>query len=417
MKAGVFSPSASRAIASTGRGSKSAIPSKETARSDEVGAPTAGRTVAARAAERRVRRVLSMVRRAFRGVGMPTGPSVHPAPAGARSASRARPVPAGPRRAESRVRRRPPPARCPRRGWAGSRGPGLPGCGRRPRCRSTRGGPRLRGAGTIRIPRDTRGTTGTSRRTGRRRSRSLAEAPWRIEPVLAGPIQADGVAVRVAQPRLAPQPRLVGGPRLERDAVAGEALADRVEGLAFQVDHREFRPGNRAGGEVQRQRRPPAGALEARIAGQAVDDLRKAEALVEDTCLPQVAGRQGHLIEVHGAWTRAGPGSLPVRFRPPPRSLLSQPPNNHWRYHMNRRQLGLAAATTAFALLAAGVPMLAAAGSDGGVKCAGLNECKGQSECKTATSECKGLNGCKGEGFVTKKSAQECVAAGGKVIS
>ena len=84
---------------------------------------------------------------------------------------------------------------------------------------------------------------------------------------------------------------------------------------------------------------------------------------------------------------------------------------------MNRRQLGLAAATTAFALLAAGVPMLAAAGSDGAVKCAGLNECKGLSECKTATSECKGLNGCKGEGFVTKKSAQECVAAGGKVIS
>ena len=62
---------------------------------------------------------------------------------------------------------------------------------------------------------------------------------------------------------------------------------------------------------------------------------------------------------------------------------------------MNRRQLGMAAATAAFALLAAGAPILASAGNDGAVKCAGVNECKGTSECKTATSECKGLNGCK----------------------
>ncbi len=84
---------------------------------------------------------------------------------------------------------------------------------------------------------------------------------------------------------------------------------------------------------------------------------------------------------------------------------------------MNRRQLGLAAATAAFALLAAGAPILASAGNDGAVKCAGVNECKGHSECKTATSECKGLNGCKAEGWVTMRSAKECVAAGGKVIS
>ena len=84
---------------------------------------------------------------------------------------------------------------------------------------------------------------------------------------------------------------------------------------------------------------------------------------------------------------------------------------------MNRRQMGLAAAAAAFTLLAAGVPLLVSAGSDGMVKCAGLNECAGHSECKTATSECKGLNGCKGEGWVTKGSAEECTAAGGKVIS
>jgi len=85
---------------------------------------------------------------------------------------------------------------------------------------------------------------------------------------------------------------------------------------------------------------------------------------------------------------------------------------------MNRRQLGTAAAAAAFALLAAGAPLASAmAGQDGAVKCAGVNSCKGESECKTATHECKGLNGCKGEGWVTKSSAAECEATGGKVIS
>ena len=85
---------------------------------------------------------------------------------------------------------------------------------------------------------------------------------------------------------------------------------------------------------------------------------------------------------------------------------------------MNRRQLGTAAAAAAFALLAVGAPLTSVvAAQDGGVKCAGVNSCKGLSECKTATSECKGLNGCKGEGWVTKSSAEECTAAGGKVIS
>jgi len=84
---------------------------------------------------------------------------------------------------------------------------------------------------------------------------------------------------------------------------------------------------------------------------------------------------------------------------------------------MNRRQLGMAAATAALALLTAGAPIYASAGNDAGVKCTGINECAGHSECKTATSECKGLNHCKGEGFVTTKSEKECVAKGGKVIS
>ncbi len=85
---------------------------------------------------------------------------------------------------------------------------------------------------------------------------------------------------------------------------------------------------------------------------------------------------------------------------------------------MNRRQLGSIAAAAAFALLSTGIAAFdAAAAKDAGVKCAGVNSCKGHSECKTATNECKGMNECKGHGWVTKSSESECTAAGGKVIS
>ena len=85
---------------------------------------------------------------------------------------------------------------------------------------------------------------------------------------------------------------------------------------------------------------------------------------------------------------------------------------------MNRRQLGSIAAAAAFAVLSSGMPLTAAvAATDAGVKCAGINSCKGHSECKTATNDCKGHNSCKGEGWVTKSSAKECTAAGGKVVS
>jgi hypothetical protein len=84
---------------------------------------------------------------------------------------------------------------------------------------------------------------------------------------------------------------------------------------------------------------------------------------------------------------------------------------------MNRREMGKIAAAAAFALLSgAAAPVTALAGNDAGVMCAGVNSCKGESECKTATNECKGQNGCAGHGWVTKKSAQECTAAGGRVI-
>jgi len=77
---------------------------------------------------------------------------------------------------------------------------------------------------------------------------------------------------------------------------------------------------------------------------------------------------------------------------------------------------GLAIATAAAALLSTGLlATTTVQAADGGVKCTGINSCKGTSECKTAKSECKGLNGCKGQGWSSAKSAKECTDAGGKV--
>lgn len=75
---------------------------------------------------------------------------------------------------------------------------------------------------------------------------------------------------------------------------------------------------------------------------------------------------------------------------------------------------GLSLAAAAAALFATAVPTVATA-ADGMVKCSGVNSCKGTSECKTASSACKGHNSCKGQGWVSKKSAEECTKAGGKV--
>lgn len=48
------------------------------------------------------------------------------------------------------------------------------------------------------------------------------------------------------------------------------------------------------------------------------------------------------------------------------------------------------------------------------VHCMGINACKGQSGCATASSSCKGQNSCKGQGWVEKTTA-ECETEGGTV--
>lgn len=82
-----------------------------------------------------------------------------------------------------------------------------------------------------------------------------------------------------------------------------------------------------------------------------------------------------------------------------------------------KKRSGLVLAAAAAALFASGTVL---AGEQAGkeeakVHCAGINACKGKTDCKTATNACKGQNACKGKGFkdVTK---EECEAKGGKAM-
>ena len=84
---------------------------------------------------------------------------------------------------------------------------------------------------------------------------------------------------------------------------------------------------------------------------------------------------------------------------------------------LNNLKSGVAIATAAAALFSMGATLstTAQAADEGGVHCVGVNSCKGTADCKTAKNDCKGQNSCKGQGWVGKKSAEECKAAGGTV--
>jgi hypothetical protein len=82
---------------------------------------------------------------------------------------------------------------------------------------------------------------------------------------------------------------------------------------------------------------------------------------------------------------------------------------------MNAKSLLIAsAAATLFA--SGAVPALAADAAGGDqVSCEGINACKGQGGCAGAGHACAGKNACKGQG-VTKTTAADCKAKGGKVV-
>jgi hypothetical protein len=82
-----------------------------------------------------------------------------------------------------------------------------------------------------------------------------------------------------------------------------------------------------------------------------------------------------------------------------------------------RKATGFVLAAAAATLFATGAMTFAPtpAAADG-VKCAGINSCKGHSECASATNECKGQNACKGQGWTSAESADACTGAGGTVV-
>jgi hypothetical protein len=76
---------------------------------------------------------------------------------------------------------------------------------------------------------------------------------------------------------------------------------------------------------------------------------------------------------------------------------------------------GAVVASAVAGLFAAATPAVVHAKDTGKVKCAGINDCKGKSDCHSATSSCKGMNSCKGKGWITT-TADECKTKKGTVV-
>ena len=75
---------------------------------------------------------------------------------------------------------------------------------------------------------------------------------------------------------------------------------------------------------------------------------------------------------------------------------------------------GAALAAAASLFLSGAVSITSANAEEAKVQCAGVNACKGKSECSSAKNGCKGQNACKGEGW-RSMSEKRCVEKGGKV--
>lgn len=81
---------------------------------------------------------------------------------------------------------------------------------------------------------------------------------------------------------------------------------------------------------------------------------------------------------------------------------------------------GIAIATAAAGLILSGTlraedTMPQGKKEEAKVHCAGINSCKGQTSCKSASNNCKGQNSCKGQGWLSV-SKDECKEKKGKII-
>ena len=78
------------------------------------------------------------------------------------------------------------------------------------------------------------------------------------------------------------------------------------------------------------------------------------------------------------------------------------------------RSSGVTIAAAAAALILSGATLAGTATAEGAKgHCMGVNACKGQGACKTASNDCKGMNACKGQGYL-ELTEEECAQKGGK---
>lgn len=84
---------------------------------------------------------------------------------------------------------------------------------------------------------------------------------------------------------------------------------------------------------------------------------------------------------------------------------------------MKQLSTGLAFAVAAAAMFTTMTAPTVAQAAGSSVHCAGINSCKGTSQCKTATSACAGQNSCKGQGWIPAASSEACTSQGGHVVS
>ncbi|MHB8534321.1 MAG: BufA2 family periplasmic bufferin-type metallophore [Sulfuricaulis sp.] len=79
-----------------------------------------------------------------------------------------------------------------------------------------------------------------------------------------------------------------------------------------------------------------------------------------------------------------------------------------------KKLTGLALATAAAGLFATAGMAPVAAKEAAQIHCNGVNQCKGQTACQSASNACKGQNSCKGKGWLYMTKA-ECTAAQAKM--
>src|SRR5690348_13379874 len=139
--------------------------------------------------------------------------------------------------------------------------------------------------------------TGVQSRSRHKLWKTLVFHPPRREtPSFARLVEEDDVSVRIAQPRLAPHPRLVARAVLEGEPAPCQLLDALVEIVAFEID-RGRRDDLFLGVDLDREGHS-ARSLEARISGVGtIDDLVKTEAAVEIDRPLVVRARDRDLVE------------------------------------------------------------------------------------------------------------------------